>query len=113
MPVRHRRKRRRGELTCVCQAYDFPHRFSGGACTGRSIVVDQWGHGGWNRECARCHCKDKEEIACQVLEGKESVSECPAWQSFIAKNEIRVSLSRLRELARSARHHVRDRGGKA
>lgn len=101
--VRYRRKRRKGEHVCDCQAYDFPHRFGGGACSGRAIVVKQWNKGGWNKTCVRCHARDATAASCQVLEGQESVDECPAWQSYVASHEIRVSRSRLRALARSPR----------
>lgn len=34
------RKRRKGELTCSCPAYAFPHRMMGGKCSGIAFVED-------------------------------------------------------------------------
>ncbi|QGF21268.1 hypothetical protein KMB89_gp69 [Citrobacter phage HCF1] len=33
----------RKQVTCRCSAYDFPHRFGGGACNGLSIVETNCG----------------------------------------------------------------------
>lgn len=89
--VRRRRKRRRGEYVCECRAYSFPHRFGGGACSGRWIVVKQWKSSqGWCGDCLRCHANDRREVTCQVIEGQEEVAQCPAWQSFVHLHEIRI-----------------------
>src|ERR1700748_414528 len=37
-----RRKVRKGEWTCTCAAYRFPHRFGGGNCDGSFLAVEAW-----------------------------------------------------------------------
>lgn len=89
--LRPRRKKRKGEYVCDCKAYGFPHRFGGGACTGRSIVAKQWkASKGWAGPCLKCHCRDREAGLCQALEGQEALNECPALEAFIQQHEIRM-----------------------
>ena len=86
-----KRKPRKGEFVCKCNAYKFPHRFGGGRCNGFFVVDDYWqGHYGGG-ECARCNllCDDGERT-CQVVDGQESVTECPVWQDFVQYNEIKL-----------------------
>jgi len=84
------RRKRKGEWTCRCRAYKFPHRFSGGKCTGKWVVVKHWrefyGH------CADCEvCNLYSDHTCQVVEGQESHQECPVFQEFVRFNEIRCT----------------------
>lgn len=85
------RKPRKGEYVCRCRAYRFPHRFGGGRCSGSFIASQQleqhWGGG----DCASCNCLSTDEgPVCDVVDGREHVSECPVWQEFVQVNEIKV-----------------------
>ena len=35
---------RKGEYTCTCPAYRFPHRFGGGRCSGMWLVWQEFVH---------------------------------------------------------------------
>ncbi len=87
-----KRKQRKGEYTCNCGAYGFPHRFGGGRCNGSNIVDQQWEshYGGWS--CRNCNnLNTTEDIPyCEVYVGQERTEECPAWQEFVHCNEIKV-----------------------
>ena len=85
-----KRKPRKGEFVCTCHAYKFPHRFGGGRCNGFFVIDDYWqGHYGGG-ECTSCNllCDDGERT-CQVVDGQESVTECPVWQDFVQYNGIK------------------------
>ena len=87
------RPSRPGELVCHCFAYRFPHRFGGGLCTGRNIVTETWNKNWGTGECSDCHCVEEDQQhgkLCQVCQGQEQVQSCPAWQDYIAENEIRL-----------------------
>lgn len=75
--------RRRHQVTCRCSAYDFPHRFGGGACNGIRIVEENCG----GNLCQYCHLMNN---GCEVLKGQESPKECAYVQDFIEFNEIRL-----------------------
>ena len=83
------RKPRKGEHTCRCSAYGFPHRFGGGACTGISIVRDHWEqYYGHEENCQ--HCNLLSNASCQIIEGIEHPRECAVLQEFIQDNEIHI-----------------------
>jgi len=84
-----KRKHRKGEHTCNCTAYNFPHRFGGGKCTGFSIVEAHWSlYYGYHDSCQACDSfKDGQ---CDVINGVESFEECEVFQEFINYNEIKV-----------------------
>ncbi len=93
----YRRKKRRGEVVCRCIAYRFPHRFSGGRCTGIEIcrqAVDS-GH----RECVGClHFEVVDYISedsmsrspCAIVNGQENPLACPIVAEFVGYAEARV-----------------------
>lgn len=85
------RKPRKGEYTCRCGAYRFPHRFGGGRCTGIVIAVQTW-ESNWGRGiCSRCNCLNKTDgISCEVIEGIEDVSCCNGFIEFVTDNEIEL-----------------------
>lgn len=72
---------KRRQVTCTCEAYDFPHRFGGGRCDGLSIVVKVVG----SSSCHWCHLNNG---GCEVLKGQEHPRECPGVQDYLAYNEI-------------------------
>lgn len=87
-----RRKPRRGEYVCTCGAYRFPHRFGGGRCSGYFIAVEQWESHYGSGDCRHCNSLNRTEAVpyCEVVEGGESVQECPVWQEFVRFNEIKL-----------------------
>lgn len=88
-----RRKPRKGEHTCRCGAYEFPHRFGGGRCTGVWVAKQQWEKAWGSGECRQCHCCNRNDVVpyCEVVEGQERVTECPVFQDFVQYNEIRYT----------------------
>lgn len=87
-----KRKPRKGEHVCTCPAYRFPHRFSGGRCSGFFLVAEQWESHYGSGDCRNCNSLNTtDEIPyCEVYEGSERVQGCPAWQEFVHFNEIKV-----------------------
>lgn len=85
------RKKRFGEYVCRCKAYNFPHRFGGGKCTGKIIAQNQFENNFPGGECANCMLKNNSEEYpyCEVDRGQESFKECPVYINFIEFNEIR------------------------
>lgn len=82
------RKTRLGEVVCTCPAYDFPHRFSGGRCTGAHLAEDYFFGG----DCRDCNYLDESSgyRACQVIDGADAVTECPVWREFVRSNEVKL-----------------------
>lgn len=88
-----RKKLAKGEYTCKCGAYKFPHRFGGGKCTGRWIVRNTWEeYDGFGQSCMQCNSRnDTDGIPyCEVLEGLEDVYLCPEWDEFVNYHEIKI-----------------------
>lgn len=79
------RLRRKGEVTCNCPAYSFPHRFGGGCCNGWHIVEQCFDQ---RLQCQ--HCNLYSENGCDVLNGIESCRECPSVIYFCAWHEIKM-----------------------
>lgn len=73
----------RNQFTCRCIAYDFPHRFGGGRCTGLAIVESSMG----GSFCHSCHLLNG---GCEVMKGQEHPRECPAVQDFCEYWEIKL-----------------------
>lgn len=88
MVIRTKRKPRKGEYTCRCNAYRFPHRFGGGACHGDHIPFHQWNTYFGTGACEECHAN--EGNSCQVVDGREDAKECPVWQEFVDYESIRL-----------------------
>lgn len=83
------RKARKGEYTCNCPAYRFPHRFGGGKCTGFAVVSAHWEqYYGHCEECLRCNLHVENQ--CQVVLGLEKENECPVFQEFTQNEEIKL-----------------------
>jgi len=87
-----KRKQRAGEVVCVCKAYKFPHRFSGGRCTGKFLVRQTWEENFGNGVCGNCNCVNNTEFVpyCEVLLGQEEVTECQTWIDFVQQNEVKI-----------------------
>jgi hypothetical protein len=82
---------------CRCGAYRFPHRMCGGRCDGGHVVLQTFADHMWDDPCRDCMLREEREdftdglvIECQVIEGREHVRECPAWQDVVQGNEIRL-----------------------
>ena len=82
------RKHHRNEYTCNCSAYDFPHRFGGGACNGYYWVADYWEDNWGCNECDGCIFNEGDH--CQIVEGQDKPKECPALQDFARYEEIKL-----------------------
>lgn len=79
------RKKRKGEYTCDCGSYKFPHRFGGGKCTGDSIAKDAF----TNRKRICTDCVENMGDYCAVVDGREDPENCPAFQEFVEFHEIK------------------------
>ena len=82
------RKSRPGEVVCQCDAYEFPHRMTGGRCSGRHIAEGHF----FGSNCRDCNYLDATcgYRSCQILDGAEAITQCPEWQDVIRTNEIRL-----------------------
>ena len=76
------RPKRSGEVVCTCGAYEFPHRLTGGRCTGARFAQHHWFNG--NRECRDCMLNKRTH--CEVGNGTESVSECAVYNEEVRRN---------------------------
>lgn len=79
------RQRRKGEITCNCGAYKFPHRLMGGRCDGSGwvenfLTTDMSG-------CIECRHWDG---WCQVVTGQEHARHSPALIEFLQYEEVPV-----------------------
>lgn len=79
------------EYVCHCSAYDFPHRFSGGACDGTQLVDAYWTEHQGGGDCTGCHnLVNDQDFYCEVERGQEDRLECPALQEFLHCNEQKL-----------------------
>lgn len=78
-------KMKRKQYTCRCPAYDFPHRFGGGKCTGISEVQKCWENKIYCRQCIAFS-----DYGCDVINGQEHPRECPYVQDIENQYEIRL-----------------------
>jgi len=78
------RRRKSYEYTCICNAYNFPHRLGGGKCNGIGIVI-KYLH---SKTCFTCPCYVSK--TCEVIEGSESIKQCRALEEFLELNEIKL-----------------------
>lgn len=75
-----RKRRRRVQVTCLCSAYEFPHRIGGGRCSG----------GAWARsymetvgECCK-HCvANRGASECDVADGAETIAHCEGFRDHL------------------------------
>ena len=79
------RKRRQGEINCTCSAYGFPHRMMGGNCNGGAYVEAVFES---RRGCSNCHFAESHR--CEVLDGRDSLQQCPELQEFIRYHSIKI-----------------------
>lgn len=79
------RKKRFYEYTCTCEAYSFPHRFGGGKCKGLHLAEQAWPY---SEHCQ--HCAENTRYGCAVVEGREDLQQCSAYEEFVEVNEIRI-----------------------
>ncbi len=86
------RKRRPGEVVCLCGAYRFPHRELGGACNGGAYVeayFEDHMHSDC-RDCPHYERDDEGQLRCQVLEGRDRIINCPALDEHIRFEGIKL-----------------------
>ena len=74
------------EVMCTCGVYRYPHRFGGGWCNGASLVEFFWSNGMCS-DCRHRSPNDRGHPVCQVLNGREKLSECEQLQEFLSSNE--------------------------
>jgi len=59
-------------VTCLCDAYDFPHRISGGKCNG-----SQWAESYYEMDKGECEsCQSNNDGQCDVANGAETIWSC-------------------------------------
>ena len=88
-----KRKPRKGEYTCNCRAYEFPHRMGGGACSPSCIAVEHFEKTyGADKTCQSCNClgfDDRFGRTCTVVEGSDPYDCCEVVLEFIRFNEVK------------------------
>lgn len=91
-----KRKPRVGEYICRCGAYKFPHRMMGGDCDGGALVERTFETQMWGA-CRDCMMREEAEDQdgckvwkCQVLEGRDTLMQCPELQEHVRFNEIKL-----------------------
>lgn len=86
------RKPRKGEITCTCRAYKFPHRMMGGACQGKKWVSVFWDKN-QSDECRQCnnYVEDYSNgCHCDVIMGVEPPRQCPELATYLDFEEVPV-----------------------
>lgn len=78
-----RNRKRTGDITCRCGAYDFPHRLGGGKCNLLSIVIERFP----GNYCSNCNLLNN---GCEVINGVESPKECHYVQELFLFNEVKL-----------------------
>ena len=84
-----KKKRVRVQVTCVCRAYDFPHRIGGGKCTGLRWVESYMEVDGM--ECSTCPYKlegVEGDEQCEVLSEKDPIEVCAGYQEYLHKTVV-------------------------
>ena len=75
------KKRKRYQYTCRCDAYNFPHRFMSGYCSGLFLVeIVRRKH----TYCKQCNLNNN---GCEVLKGQESANECEGVSEVLHNHE--------------------------
>lgn len=75
-------KRRRIQITCLCSAYDFPHRLGGGSCSGTEWAEAY--HLLITEQCNYCNCLNNG--VCEVATGQEDIGNCEGAKDFLHYN---------------------------
>lgn len=71
---------RRSQVTCLCSAYEFPHRIGGGRCNG-----DQWAESYFTMVGEMCEfCQSNNEGECDVAGGLEKIKYCEGVKDHLA-----------------------------
>jgi hypothetical protein len=73
-------KKKSVQVTCLCSAYDFPHRIGGGKCSGSDWAYSYMLLSG--SECAVCNCL-KGSGECDVVNGVEDIRHCEGYQDHL------------------------------
>lgn len=75
----------RVQVTCICKAYKFPHRVGGGKCSGSEWVESYLMLYG---ECCQ-HCNYFRGVnQCDVIDGRECIEECDAYQQELRNSQL-------------------------
>ena len=88
MPLKKRRSKRKGEVTCTCSAYKFPHRFGGGKCNGRQMAETSYPC----KDCISCVEYEPSEYPCAVVDGREGAWACDIVKEFISNEEVAIPI---------------------
>lgn len=91
------RQARAGEVVCNCAAYEFPHRWSGGACSCLKWVKRF--HDPHKQQCRDCINADNNE--CQVAQQREMTFHCPALREYVRYEAVKLYGKAGREYARA------------
>ncbi len=82
-------RKKRKQVTCLCGSYEFPHRISGGKCSGSSWAESYKlliGH-----LCQMCNCNNPEEGTCDVASELEDIDYCEGYHDHLRKQpDIRL-----------------------
>lgn len=73
---------KRYQITCLCSAYNFPHRINSGECNGGEWCEAYTTH--YGEYCT--HCSLYTNNSCEVVLGGEDVTECEAYRFYLHSN---------------------------
>ncbi len=73
-----KKKRNRQQVTCLCCAYNFPHRIGGGKCSGSYWAESYYEIIGTC--CDTCNCNNEHYKTCDVASGIEDILQCEGYQ---------------------------------
>ena len=72
--------RKRLQVTCLCEAYEFPHRIGGGRCSGSSWAESYMEVVG---ECCKRCSAWRGPAECDVADGAEAIKYCEGFQDHL------------------------------
>lgn len=97
-----RRRKRLPQVTCMCGAYEFPHRIGSGNCHGRAWAQNYF-------ELFRGECKQciyHEEARCQVADGSDEIHHCAGYQDHLrSQTDVRLPMDHEKFYAQHERVH--------
>ena len=83
------KRKRRSQVTCLCGAYEFPHRLSGGRCNGAAWAASYFEHD--RTECTGCRLNTGTH--CEAAIGQEKIRHCEGFLDHLrAEPDIRHPL---------------------
>jgi len=89
-------RKKREQVTCLCGAYDFPHRIEGGRCSGSSWAESYREVEG--SRCDNCSCNSDRGFACDVAGGLEGIRECEGYMEHLhMQPDIRLPIRNVNE----------------